>query len=291
VGDVEPETPETAGRAAALWRQALGSVEEAGRALEADAGNEARGRLAARRAEVEAGLERAEREAQLLNDLDHTRAFRATWEGSDFDKEARSYAAALEAYGVRTEGAEGQAAAVIRAERPAVRLALIVALDDWATCVGGPELARLRGVAGPEAAWLRGVADRADDDAWRRRYRVAASAGDVGALKRVAVEARGQELSAVSAVILAVALRRGGAPVAAATLLRQARRQHPTDFWVHYDLGYSLENQSHQNPATLDEAAGVFWAAIALRPDNAPAYINLGVVLGAQGDREGAAAC
>ncbi len=284
VGDVEPETPETARRAAALWRQALGSVEEADRALAAapDATAAARDRLAARRAAIEAGSARAEREARLLNDLDQARALLATWRGSHFDTEsaARSYAAALDAYGARTAGSEGQASAAIRAERPAVRLALIVALDDWAACVGGPEAGR-----------LRGVADGADDDVWRRRLRAAAFAGDLGALKRLAEEARGQELTAGNADFLAAALIHGEATAEAATLLRQARRQHPTDFWVHYNLGTCLLALSPADPATLNEAAGSFWTAIALRPDSIPAYVKLGLVLRGKGDLDGAAAC
>jgi eukaryotic-like serine/threonine-protein kinase len=282
--EVEPETPETAARAAALWRQALGSVEEAGRALATapDSTAAARGRLAALRAEIEAGLERTEREARLLNDLDKARALRVAFllgMGSDKESADRSYAAALEAYGAGKGGAVGQASAAVRAERPAVRLALVVALDDWAICIGGPE-----------AAHLRGVADGADGDGWRRRYRAAASARDVEALKRLANEARGLELPAVSACALAVAVM-GNAPAEAAALLRQARRQHPADFWLNLELGASLNVLSRSDPATLAEAAGAFWAAIALRPDNAGAHVYLGNVLGYQGDRAGAVAC
>jgi serine/threonine-protein kinase len=282
-GGVEPETPETAERSAALWRQALGSLEEAERALAtAPDAEEARGRLAARRAEVQAGLKRAEREARLLNGLDRARALRAYGRGFtlDYESSARSYGAALGAYGLDTAGAEGQAAAAIRNERPAMRLALIVALDDWANCSGGSEAAR-----------LRRIADGADDDAWRRRYRAAASAHDLDELKRLAEEARSLELPAVSADLLAWTLRSGGARPEAVALLRRARRQHPADFWVHADVGSFLIDPLHPDPAALDEAAGGFWAAIALRPDNAPAYANIGNVLFAKGDRDGASAC
>jgi tetratricopeptide (TPR) repeat protein len=284
VGNVEPETPETAAHATTLWRQALGWVEEAERALAAapDA-TAARGRLAARKQVIEAGVERAVKEARLLNDLDRARALRVTWRGSGYDivSAARTYGAAFNtAYGPGTGEAKGLAEA-LRAERPAVRLALIVALDDWASMLGKSKV----------AARLRTIADGADADPWRRRYRAAASAGDVSALKHLADEARGQELPGVSADLLAAALINGGARAEAAALLRQARRQHPADFWIHLDFGSSLFNPSHPDPTTLSEAAGGFWAAIALRPDSAPALGNLGVVLDAQGDREGAVAC
>jgi eukaryotic-like serine/threonine-protein kinase len=90
---------------------------------------------------------------------------------------------------------------------------------------------------------------------------------------------------------LAVALMQRR-PAEAAALLRQARRQHPADFWLHFDLGNSLlSNPSHPDPATLDEAAGGFWAAIALRPDNVVAHNNLGNVLRDKGNLDSAAVC
>ena len=141
VGNVEPETPETAARAATLWRQALGWVEEAERALAtAPDATAARARLAASRQVFEAGLKRAEREIRLLGDLDQARALRANGggirgnggrSGIDVESASRSYAVGLAAHGLDVSGPAAESAAVIRRERPAVRLALIVALDDW----------------------------------------------------------------------------------------------------------------------------------------------------------------
>jgi tetratricopeptide (TPR) repeat protein len=107
--------------------------------------------------------------------------------------------------------------------------------------------------------------------------------GDLGALKRLAGEARGQPLPAVSLELLAVALQIRGARGEAAALLRDGRGRHPADFWIHFVLGNSLHDPRHPDPATLDEALGCYWAAVALRPDSAPAHYNLGLALKAKG--------
>ena len=53
----------------------------------------------------------------------------------DFDSAVRSYAATLSLYGLDVSRPEAETAAEIRKARPGVRLALILALDDWASCV------------------------------------------------------------------------------------------------------------------------------------------------------------
>src|SRR5262249_59411999 len=106
--------------------------------------------------------------------------------------------------------------------------------------------------------------------------------GAFGALRRLGEEARGQALPAVSLQLLAIALRERGARAEATSLLRPARGEQPTDFWVHYVLGSCLHDAAHPDPATLDEALGCFWAAVALRPDSAPAHTNLGNTLAAK---------
>jgi tetratricopeptide (TPR) repeat protein len=67
--------------------------------------------------------------------------------------------------------------------------------------------------------------------------------------------------------------------------LRRAQALHPADFWINHELAHvlALNNQSL-------EAAGFFRVALALRPDTAAAYNNLGVALAAQKDLPGAIA-
>ena len=184
-GKEEPETPETAKRVLALRRQAVQSLDEAERARAEVLGPEAaKARAAERRQGIAAELDRAEKAAGLLDDLDRARAARAGTAVSALDtaSAARLYAAALSAYGLDVSRPEAETAAEIRQARPGVRLALILALDDWASCVHDTA----------EAERLGRIAGGADDDDWRRRYR--AAAGDVSALKRLAAEVLARSL-------------------------------------------------------------------------------------------------
>jgi Flp pilus assembly protein TadD len=199
----------------------------------------------------------------------------------DMESSARSYAAALEAFGLDVSASEAESAAAIRNERPAIRLALILSLDDWARYSSN----------GTKNLRLHRIANQADGDDWRRRYRAASDEGDLAKLKNLADEARQLELPVASAHLLAVALKDRGARAEAAALLRQARRQHPEDFWVYYDLGACLLDPNHHDPAAQDEAEGSFWAALALRPGSAVAQNSLGIILHGKGDLDGAAAC
>ncbi|HVS40069.1 MAG TPA: tetratricopeptide repeat protein [Gemmataceae bacterium] len=283
-GAEEPETPETAKPVLELHRQAEAAVDEAEQALADVPGTEAaRTRTAERRRQIAASRERAEKDAGLLESLDRARAARATARtgGLDALSVGRAYAAALSGYGLDVLRPEEETAAQIRAARPGVRLALILALDDWA------DDDRSRNA--PEARSLGRIAAGADDDDWRRRYR--AALGDMPALKRLAEEAPGLHLPAVSMIQLGRDLYMHGARAEATTLLREARRQYPTDFWVYVELNNSLFDPSHVNPATLDEAEACACAAAALRPDSASAFSNLGNTLLAHGDRAGAAQC
>jgi tetratricopeptide (TPR) repeat protein len=277
-----PDTVADAERAVVLCRQAEGLVEQAKGVLASALGEEAarqrlaepRRRVAARLRQAEAARSQARKEAKLLTDLDSARALRSNWRGSTFDYESadRAYAAAVAAYGLNVLGPEpGAVATAIRKERPAVRLALVVALDDWAFC------------ARDRAPRLRRVAGLADDDGWRRRFRATVAGGDLDDLKRLAREARGQPLPAVSMELLAVALRVRGARADAAALLRDGRGRHPADFWIHLGLGASLYDPLPPGPATLDEVLGCCWAAVALRPGSAPAHNSLGTALAAKG--------
>ena len=214
----------------------------------------------------------ARKEAKLLPELDRARALLSNWRGSHFDYEsaAEAYADAFRAYGLDVFGLElGVVASAIQKERPAVRQALVLALDVWALC-------------DRKRAWvprLWKLADSVDDDDWRRRFRAAQAGGDIAAQKRLAKEARGHPLPAVSTLLLAASLMGHGERAEAAELLRHARGRHPEDFWIHYELGGCLQDVNHPDPATLDELLGCYWAALAVQPGHAPAHTNLGNAL------------
>ncbi|HVS40068.1 MAG TPA: tetratricopeptide repeat protein [Gemmataceae bacterium] len=283
-GQEEPEAPEMAKQVLELHQQAAAAVDEAEKALADVLGPEAaQVRTAERRRDVEAELNRTEKIAKLLGDLEKARAAQAAVraEAFDFDSSAHSYAAALSAYSLDVSRPEAETAAAIRQARPAIRLALILALDDWANCV------RYRDPA--EAERLSRIAGGADDDDWRQRFR--AAAGDLCALRRLAEEAPGLHLPTVSVVLLERDLRDRGARPEATALLRAARREHPTDFWVHYELAACLADRKHLDPAALEDAESSACAAVGLRPDSSTAYVSLGFVLELRGALAAAADC
>jgi tetratricopeptide (TPR) repeat protein len=188
------------------------------------------------------------------------------------------------------------------------RYVLVTALDHWAT------------QSGRDPAWqarLCEVARLADPDpAWRDRLRDPKIWNNKQALLQLAarVDVRSQ-----SPTLLRLLARRlfqfGGDGV---PMLRQAVHIYPRDFWLHMALAAATDG----DPV---ESVGHYCAALALRPSCAPVHGNLGtvfyrqknlaeakahlgeavkldpnymvawygygIVLGDQGDREGAARC
>src|SRR5207247_6188853 len=98
-------------------------------------------------------------------------------------------------------------------------------------------------------------------------FRSLAATADVGKLSPAAV------------VLLAEAV--GGEDGVA--LLRRARFEHRSDFWVCFTLGNLLNTK--KDLAGAEEA---FWAALAARPDSLMALNNLGTVLLDRKDLAGA---
>jgi tetratricopeptide (TPR) repeat protein len=221
--------------------------------------------------------------AGLLNGLDRARAAPVLpADHLDLDASVRLYAAALSGYGLEVSRPVEETAAQVSEARPAIRLALILALDDWASCV------RPRNPAEAERLWR--IADQADKDEWRHRHRTAR--GNVQLLKGLAEEAPGLRLPAVSLTRLGQDLFLNGAHSEATALLRAACRQHPTDFWAYFFLSHYLDPDPAQpNYATLDEAQACACAAVALRPDSAFAHYGLGNILSARWEWTGAAEC
>ena len=217
----------------------------------------AQARVAERRRQVAAERERAAKVAVLLRDLDRARSALAGTLAGDLDRKTgpRLYAAALSAYGMDVSRPEAESAAQVRTARPGVRLALILALDDWAGDVRGDDP--------PAANRLARIADGADDDVWRRRYR--AARGNLPALLRLAAEAAELPPPAVNTIQLGRDLYTRGARPEAAALLRAGRRRHPGDFWMYFDLNNCLLSPNHVNQSTLDEEDACACAAAALR--------------------------
>jgi tetratricopeptide (TPR) repeat protein len=162
--------------------------------------------------------------------------------------------------------------AVSRVRNSAVREILLAYLHEWHFWT---EENRDR---------LQMLLDLADDDEWRRKFRVALAAKDTARLQTLAIapEAVVQPPVIVSGVggILIAGEHRGEA----LTLLRQGHERFPGDFWINFLLG---QFWSRDRP---DTALGYLRVAVAIRPGSDQAYGSLGRALRDTGDVEGAIA-
>jgi serine/threonine protein kinase/Tfp pilus assembly protein PilF len=225
-------------------------------------------------ADLRQRLEQARRETRLLADLDEARM--ASSQALERAASAAAYERAFAAFGLdvlRTE--PQQTAQRLMSLRPELRTATALALDDWVFCVEDLELQER----------LRRMANDVDDDPWRRRFRQARNRNALVTLEQETLTA---ELPIVSLVLLGSALEQRGASEAAVRVLRRAVRIHPADFWAHYELEGALRRQRTGQLKADEERVGHLRAAVAARPQAAPAHSNLGLALHEKGDVEGA---
>jgi serine/threonine-protein kinase len=197
---------------------------------------------------------------------------------------------AFAAYGLPAGRGEAKAAARrIRRRPPAVREAILAALDEWDDLAGIPEFR----IDEPHRDWLRAVLEAAEpQDGWTRRFRAAWQEKDVGkrcaALERLATAADVGERPVRALTRLARRLATVQAQASALKLLRLARRHSPADFWVNHDLGIML---AQMKPPRLEQSVRFLTAAVSLRPDSPAEHSNLGVALYYKGQRDEALAC
>jgi serine/threonine-protein kinase len=133
-----------------------------------------------------------------------------------------------------------------------IRLPLVAGLDFWALATNDLSL----------QARLLELARRADPHPWRDRFRQPDAWADQAKLKELAAEVDFNEQTPQVLVTLAFRISSDG------PLVRRALLAHPGDFWLLYQLGMSSKNPVEQ--------AGAFRAALALRPEAAIVYFNLG---------------
>jgi tetratricopeptide (TPR) repeat protein len=154
-----------------------------------------------------------------------------------------------------------------RIGRSTIRLPLVAGLDFWAVATNDL----------PLQARLLEVARRADPHPWRDRFRQSGAWADQAQLKALADAVDFNEQS--PQVLVALAYRLSGD----ASLVRRALVDHPRDFWLLFQLGVSSSNPVEQ--------AGAFRAALAVRPEAAVVYYNLGYLQQSQKQPAEAAAC
>jgi serine/threonine protein kinase/Flp pilus assembly protein TadD len=162
------------------------------------------------------------------------------------------------------------AGARLRGTTVAVELAAV--LDDWAwICLRGY-------VAQGQAAGrhLLQVARAADLDPWRTRMRDALEAPEPQILIDLAASPEAIAAPPSTLYVLARALISKGAPEQAETLLRNAQRRYPDDYWLNT---YLFQFLSYSRLARPEEMLRFTTAAISLRPQDPHAHNHLGLAL------------
>jgi serine/threonine-protein kinase len=187
-------------------------------------------------------------------------------ERADDGPVVRSYEEAFRLYGIPVQQLPA-AEATRRLRARSIRAELAAALDYWAALKRG---------AGDRKR-LQELAVAVDDDGRRNAIRDALAHKDVAALKRLSAPDQGAALPAATVSLLARALAAQNEGAETEALLRQARQEHPEDFWINYQLGYFFSYQC--KPPRLEEALRYYTAAVALRSDSPAAHLSLGVAL------------
>ena len=206
---------------------------------------------------------------RLLDDIRASRSELFEEQQFDYSATAEQYAAAFRDAGIDLARLTPEEATQRLRSRSTVQAAFIPVLDDWAVC---------RRAAGEdrEAQDVWKVAELVDQDPWRQKVRQALRSKDENALKALAEAPDLARQPAATLTGLAVALRQLGCVDAAAGVLTLAQHQHPADFWVHFDMAQVLTSK---NPPSMEQAAGYYRAALAVRPRSAAAWNNLGTSL------------
>jgi tetratricopeptide (TPR) repeat protein len=319
-GGLDPRTAQEAAAAVAVWEQAEAAAAQA-EAPAAACSAEVAGQVADRAADVRQGLERARRDAALLQGLAAVRTAPLEMSGGapDLANKVRLFRSALTAAGLPARLAEAEArpaaVAAIKAERTGVRTALRSAVD---LLLHGPPRAGYN--ADFEfAAWQQAV-DRCDDNPFRREVRgkslqvsmeyiiqfkipvspLAPSRAEppVGLpdLLRLVERAEAEDPPVDAVVLLSKAFEFFDASFDARLLrlLEVVRDRRPNDPELLMELAANELSVSRvtREPRAFAEALAGFRACIALRPDDAMAYYYLGALFISQGDYAGAvAAC
>jgi serine/threonine-protein kinase len=223
-------------------------------------------------ADLKRRAEQVGKDLDMVLRLEEIRLQKANLADGKFDLSAtdKGYAAAFREWGLGKVGDE-PAKAAERLRDSAVRPALVAALDDWAGCTAEPE----------RRDWVLAVARRADPDPGRDRARDPVVWKDKAALARLLQTAPVANWSPSLLTTLAKQLP----PADRVALLRRAQQQYPGDFWLNFEIGNAL--QESKQPT---EALGFYRAALAVRPQAAAVYNNLGVVLHVVGSADEAVA-
>jgi serine/threonine-protein kinase len=224
--------------------------------------------------------DRARRDKELVARLDAIHLNRAAVVQGRFgvrpnaERADRQYEAALGEAGFGRVG-DDPAVVAARIESSTIRDEVVAALDDWAVC------ARRAAADQGRERWLLEVLRRADPNPTqiRQRLRDPALWKDQAALRELAETALAEKPSPQLLVAVGERLLHAGAD--AVPFLQRVQREYPGDFWANLALGIVL---LERNPG---ESIRYLQAALAIRPQAALAWDNLGIALlgvGRQGE-------
>ena len=214
---------------------------------------------------VQKALAQARKEIKFLTELRRAQEQRAiVFEGQSNtnDNTARVIQAFADLGKDVTVGPEGEAVAWLRTLPLRVREPALEALQEWS------------GLISPWQTRLARLVAAADDDPWRSRLRQALAAKDKKELQALAAEARERLLPPTGYIHLADGLCKCRLVDDAASVLRWGRLKHPQHLWLYYTQAQALGLVS---PAQIEGIIGCYQAALAIQPQSALGYSNLGV--------------
>jgi eukaryotic-like serine/threonine-protein kinase len=146
-------------------------------------------------------------------------------------------------------------------------------------------LSRIADAEPGDEAWIFAVLAAVDSDPWRNDVRQALARTDHEEMRRLAAEADVARHPTSLLIHLARALSRAGFKDDSIRLLMRLNLVRPDDFWVNHSLGYLFSPSQVNRP---EASLRFYHTAVALRPESAGAWLNLGLTLAKQNDRHGA---
>jgi serine/threonine protein kinase/Flp pilus assembly protein TadD len=221
----------------------------------------------------EADAETTERVHARLKDLefiDRLEQIRLDYKYKN--QQAEEYARAFQEHGVDVEKLAVEASIERLKTRPELAIPLAAALDEWAYT--GTDQKRLVAIA-------RGIDPEPLRDRLRSIWLSIWYQSDVDVqdeLRRLAESINVRAHRPVTLISLSRALRNSNLPDTAIRILREANFASPGDFWLNYELGWTLA-------AKKDYAGAIrfYTAAVCLRSNTALGVGSLGEVLRSQG--------
>jgi tetratricopeptide (TPR) repeat protein len=220
--------------------------------------------------ELRMRVEQAQRDIDMLMDMENARlqSFVSGKEtNSDTAVADQLYNLAFLRYGVDTTLDPEEITRHI--ETSSIRSHLTNGLDDWA---------RWREAnLDPEGSQaLRTIARLVDDDPWRQAMRGMAERADRASLEWLAEQKDTMTKPPSTLRSLAHSLRNVGNWALAERVLRRAQAAHPDDFWLNFELAYTIKEKKAPEAG---EKIRFYQAALALHPRSVISLYNLGLAL------------